>query len=392
MQKKLIFIFLTILIITGIGSFGIGLYLGNSYKICTVCKPDNVDFSLFWEAWQKVEQKFVEPDKIDIQKMVYGAISGMLQSLNDPYTVFFDPKTSKTFSEDISGKFEGIGMEIGKKDDELQVITPLEGAPAQKVGLRPGDIILGIDGTSTSDMSVEEAVDLIRGPKGTEVTLNMFRDSWKEAKDITITRETIEVPSLKLEIKDDDIAYIKLYNFTEKSKDDFDRAAIKILNTSAKKIVLDLRNNPGGYLDKAQDIAGWFMRAGEIVTIEDKRGEEKIEYKSQGNGHFSNYPIVCLINEGSASAAEILAGALRDNLGVKLIGKKSFGKGTVQELIHLSNNSDLKITVARWLTPKGESINDVGLEPDIEVELTEEDYKENRDPQLDKAIEIIKGM
>lgn len=386
----------------GIGSsFGIGFYFGNSSKVCAVCKPEYVDFSLFWETWQKVEQKFLEPERIDIQKMVYGAISGMLNSLKDPYTVFFDPKTSKTFSEDISGKFEGVGMEIGKKDDEIQVISPLEGTPAQKAGLRPGDIILEIDGTSTSGMSVEEAVNLIRGPKGTEVTFNIFRDSWEEARKITIARAIIEIPSLKWELlsstgeasgKENDIVYIKIYNFTEKSKSDFDRAAFEILKTSGKKIVLDLRNNPGGYLDKAQDIAGWFLKRGKIVTIEDKRGEEKIEYKSQGDGYFSNYPIVCLINEGSASAAEILAGALRDNLGIKLIGKKSFGKGTVQELVHLSEGSDLKITIAKWLTPKGESINDVGLKPDIEVEMTEEDYKEDKDPQLDKAIEIIKGM
>ncbi|MCX6764689.1 MAG: S41 family peptidase [Candidatus Nealsonbacteria bacterium] len=392
MQKRLIFIFLGIFILGIIGSYGIGFYLGNQSKVCAVCKPEYVDFSLFWETWQKVEQKFIEPEKIDVQKMVYGAISGMLNSLKDPYTVFFDPKTSKTFSEDISGKFEGVGMEIGRKNDELKVISPLEGTPAQKAGLRPGDIILEIDGTSTSGMSVEEAVDLIRGPKGTEVTLNIFRDSWKETKKITVARAIIEIPSLKWELKENDIVYIKIFNFTEKSKDDFDKAAFQILKTSGKKIVLDLRNNPGGYLDRAQDIAGWFLKRGEIVTIEDKRGDEKTEYKSQGDGYFANYPIVCLINEGSASAAEILAGALRDNLGIKLIGKKSFGKGTVQELIHLSNDSDLKITIAKWLTPKGESINDVGLKPDIEVDLTEDDYKNEKDPQLDKAIEIIKGM
>lgn len=392
MQRKLIFIFSAIFIFGIIGSYGIGFHFGNSSKVCAVCKPEYVDFSLFWETWQKVEQKFIDPEKIDIKKMVYGAISGMLNSLEDPYTVFFDPKNSKTFAEDISGKFEGVGMEIGKKSGELQVISPLEGSPAQKIGLRPGDIILGINGTSTSGMSVEEAVDLIRGPKGTEITLNIFRDNWGEAREITITRSIIEIPSLKWELKEGDIVYIRIYNFTEKSKDDFDKAALQILKTSGKKIILDLRNNPGGYLDKAQDIAGWFLKRGEIVTIEDKRGDEKTEYVSQGDGYFGNYPIVCLINEGSASAAEILAGALRDNLGIKLIGKKSFGKGTVQELVHLSEGSDLKITIAKWLTPKGESINDVGLEPDIKVEMTEEDYEADKDPQLDKAIEIIKSM
>lgn len=392
MQKKIVFIFLGLFFLGVIASYQAGFYFGKSSKICPVCKPEYVDFSLFWETWQKVEDKFLETEKIDVQKMVYGAISGMLNSLKDPYTVFLDPRDSKTFSEDISGKFEGVGMEIGKKGEELKVISPLEGTPAQKAGLRPGDIILEIDGTSTLGISVEEAVDLIRGPKGTSVVLGIFRESWGEVRKITITRAVVEIPSLKWEIKENDIAYIRVYNFTEKSKNDFDRAAIKILNTSAKKIILDLRNNPGGYLDRAQDIAGWFLKTGEIVTIEDKKDNEKIEYKSRGNGYFSTYPIVCLINEGSASAAEIVAGALRDNLGVKLVGKKSFGKGTVQELIHLSDGSDLKITIAKWLTPKGDSINDVGLSPDIEVEFTEEDYDQEKDPQLEKAIEMIKGM
>jgi carboxyl-terminal processing protease len=247
-------------------------------------------------------------------------------------------------------------------------------------------------------MTVDEAVDLIRGPKGTEVTLTIFREEWEKSKEFKIVRAVIEVPSLKWEIKRPasgypDIAYIKLYQFSEKASFDFSKAAIEILNSPAEKIILDLRDNPGGYLEVAQDIAGWLLKRGEVVVIEDfGEGKEQNVYKAQGNASLVEYPMVILINQGSASGSEILAGALRDNRGILLIGEKSFGKGSVQELEKLRDNSSLKITIAKWLTPKGELITDKGLEPDIKVEMTEEDYEQGRDPQLDKAIEIIKTL
>ncbi len=317
----------------------------------------------------------------------------MVKSLDDPYTVFLKPEDSKIFLEDIKGSFEGIGIEIDIRKDQLQVVSPLEGTPAQKAGLRAGDKILQINGTSTADMAIDEAVKLIRGPAGTEVTLTVFRQDWDGPKEIKITRGVIEVPSLKLEIRDDGIAYLKLYQFSEKADYDFSTAAVEILNSNAQKIILDLRNNPGGYLEVAQDIAGWFLERGQIVTIEDfGAGAEKKEYKALGNARLLPYQIVILINKGSASASEILAGALRDNRDVKLIGETSFGKGSVQEMEKLAEGSSLKITVAKWLTPKGEFITDKGLEPDIKVEMSEENYAEGRDPQLDKAIEIIKEL
>jgi len=288
-----------------------------------------------------------------------------------------------------------VGMEIGIKKGQLQVIAPLEGTPAQKAGLRSGDKILKINDTETSDLTIDEAVDLIRGPKGTEVTLTIFREEWKKTKEIKLMRDVIEVPSLKREIKEIDgqkIAYIQLYQFSENASFDFRKAAIEILTSPAQKIILDLRNNPGGYLEVAQDITGWFLEKGKIVVIEDFGQGNEQEYKAQGPGTFSDYKVVILINQGSASASEILAGALRDNRGILLIGEKSFGKGSVQELEKLKEGSSLKITVAKWLTPKGQLITDVGLEPDIKVEMTEEDYEQDRDPQLDKAIEIIKGL
>ena len=317
----------------------------------------------------------------------------MVKSLEDPYTVFLKPEETKRFIEDVKGTFEGVGMEIDIRKGQLQVISPLEGTPAQRAGLRAGDKIIKIDDKPTMDMTIEEAVNLIRGPKGSEVTLTIFREEWEKTKEIKIVRAVIEVPSLKWEIKNENIAYLKLYQFSEKASFDFRIAAIEILASPCQKIILDLRNNPGGYLEVAQEISGWFLKRGEIVVIEDfgARKERNI-YKAQGNASLVGFPVVILINQGSASGSEILAGALRDNRDILLIGEKSFGKGSVQELERLSEGSSLKITVAKWLTPKGELITDKGLEPDIKVEMTEEDYEEGKDPQLDKAIEIIKNL
>jgi carboxyl-terminal processing protease len=387
---------LILLVVVFLGGAGFGFYVGKSQ--CEICPPEEINFSLFWEAYHLLQEKFVDKDKFDIQKMIYGAISGMVKSLEDPYTIFLNPEETKSFMEEVKGKFEGIGIEIDIRKGQLQVISPLEGTPAQRAGLRAGDKIMKINDTLTADLTLDEAVSRIKGPKGTEVTLTIYREEWGETKEIKIVRDVIEIPSLKWEIKTtsegESIAYIKLYMFSENASLDFAQAAIEILNSPAKKIILDLRNNPGGYLEISQDIAGWFLKRGDIVAIEDfGEGKEKKEYNAQGNGRFLSYPTAILINAGSASASEILAGALRDNRDILLIGEKSFGKGSVQELQNLrEEGTSLKITVARWLTPKGELIANVGLEPDIKVEMTEKDYEEGKDPQLDKAIEIIQNL
>lgn len=389
-KKNFVLVFLVVAILA---SFGFGFWFGKAQVVCPVCPLEEVDLSLFWETWKKLEEKFVSPEKLDVQKMIYGAISGMVKSLGDPYTTFLNPEDSKKFLEDVTGQFEGVGMEIGIRKGQLQVIAPLEGTPAQRAGFRPGDKIIKIDDTLTIDITIDEAVNLIRGPKGTEVTLMIFREEWQTTKEIKIVRAVIEVPSLKWELKEGDIAYLRIYHFSEKASSDFVGAAIEILNSPAEKIILDLRNNPGGYLEVARDISGWFLERGQTVAIEDfgQETEQKI-YKAKGNARFLQYPIVILINQGSASGSEILAAALRDNRGIKIIGEKSFGKGSVQELEKLKEGSSLKITVARWLTPSGELITEIGLEPDIKIEMTEEDYTAERDPQLDKAIEVIKEM
>ena len=387
-KKTLIFISLVVIILA---SFSGGLYYGESQ--CKICPPEEIDFSLLWQTLHELEEKFVNKSALDIQKMIYGAISGMVKSLEDPYTVFLNPEDTKRFSDDIKGSFEGVGMEISIRKGQLQVIAPLEGTPAQKAGLRAGDKIIKVDDTLTIDLTIDEAVNLIRGEKGTEVILTIYRQDWENTREIKIIRGIIEIPSLKWEIKDDNVAYLQLYQFSEKANFDFREAAIEILASPCKKIILDLRNNPGGYLEVAQNIAGWFLEKEKIVVIEDFGGKQEQQiYKANGTASLAEYPIVILINQGSASASEILAGALRDNRDILLIGEKSFGKGSVQELKMLKGDSSLKVTIAKWLTPKGESITDKGLEPDVEVEITEEDYTEERDPQLDKAIEIIKSL
>jgi len=394
-MKKTLFVFLGIILIgilgiilIGITFFG-GLYLGKSQ--CKICPPQDINFSLFWEAYHKLRENFVEKEKIVPQRIIYGAISGMVKSLQDPYTVFLNPEDSKIFQEDVKGYFEGVGMEIGIKRRQLTVIAPLEGTPAQRAGIKSGDVILEVDGTSTLDMSLDEAVKLIRGPKGTKVKLTVMREEWEEPKIIEIVREVIEIPSLNWELKDG-IIYIKIYQFSEKARNDFKKIANQILGLESKKIILDLRNNPGGYLDVAVEIGGWFLEKGKVVAIEKYRSGMRKEHKSAGPAKFSDYKIVVLINKGSASASEILAAALKENLKAILIGEKTFGKGSIQKLEELSDGSSLKITIAKWLTSQGREISEVGLKPDIEVKIEEKDAEEGKDPQLEKALEILKNL
>ncbi|MDD5144868.1 MAG: S41 family peptidase [Candidatus Pacebacteria bacterium] len=389
-KQKFTFLFLVLIIF---GSFGLGIWFGKTQTVCQICPPEKVDFSLFWQAWEKIQEKYVDKGNLNVQDMIYGAVAGMVNSLGDPYTVFMEPEDAKVFTEDVKGSFEGVGMEIGSRDNKLKVIAPLEGSPAKEAGLMAGDEIVEIDGTSTAGIYVMDAVKMIRGTKGTEVSLGIMREGWQEMKIFKIVRKTIEIPSLNLEIRDDNIAYLQLYQFSEKASYDFQKAAIRILESPAEKIVLDLRNNPGGYLEVAQDIAGWFLEKGQTVAIEDfGEGREDQYYKAQGNSQLNSYQVVVLINEGSASASEILAGALRDNQEVKLIGETSFGKGTVQEMEKLKGGSSIKITVAKWLTPNGDLITSKGLDPDIKVELSAEDYEEGRDPQLERALEFLKSL
>ncbi len=396
-MKKYISIPIWIILLVCI--FSLGFFTGNLSK-SSVEKieglsnkesyfPSFVDFSLFWDAWNIIEKKYVNRFELNRQKMVYGAIVGMLDSLGDPYSVFMEPEDSEKFIDDMSGSFDGIGAEVGIRKEILTIISPLEGNPAQKAGLKPGDKILKIDDTLTGDLTLDEAVSLIRGEKGIGVTLLIFREEWEEAKEIKIIRDEIKIPIIKWEIKDNNIAYIQFYHFTENSASEFRKTINEILELQPNGIVLDLRNNPGGYLETAVDIASWFLPKGEIVIIEDFGNGKRNEFISKGYKVLEDMPTIVLINEGSASASEILAGALRDIRGIKLVGKKSFGKGSIQQLEKLKGGSSVKITVAKWLTPSGISISEQGIDPDEEVEITLEDIDEMRDPQLNKALEML---
>jgi carboxyl-terminal processing protease len=390
-SKKIIYPFIIVVCI--LGAFGFGTWLGVTKIAYCVPQPEGIDFSLFWDAYGKLQEKFIDSSEIDQQKIIYGAIQGMANSLGDPYTSFFDPEEAFRFQQDLSGSFEGIGAEIGVRDNILTIVAPLRNTPAEKAGLRAGDIILKIDGKDSLNITAEEAVGLIRGTKGTPVILTIIRESWDAPKDVKIIRDKIKIPSMDWSLKDNNIAYIQIFQFGETLSYDFKSAVLEILKSPAKKIILDLRNNPGGYLEVSQEIAGWFLEPGQDVIIEDFGPEkEQKKYKAEGSASLVDYPVVVLINEGSASASEILAGALRDNKGSKLVGTKSFGKGSVQEVIYLRGGSFLKVTIARWLTPNGTSISETGLEPDINVEITDQDIEEERDSQLEKALEIIKAI
>lgn len=395
---------LLIFILIG-GAFYLGYYEGVKNPKETIIRgvenpqsnEKNIDFNLFWDAWQIVKNKYIEGDKITNQQLLYGAISGLLNATDDPYSNFFSPADAKKFSQEISGQFGGIGAELGIKNEQLIIVSPLKDTPADKAGIRAGDEILKINDTITVGFTTEDAVKLIRGEPKTKVTLTIFRNGWEQPKDFVITRDIIQIPTLEskeIELKPgsrEKILYLRLYNFNENAPYLFYQEAVKAMFYDNKGIVFDLRNNPGGYLEVANALAGWFLDKNAVVVKEKFRSGEIQETKANGSELFKNIPIVVLINQGSASAAEILAGALRDNRKVMLVGKKSFGKGSVQEIETLKDGSMIKITFAHWLTPNGTVIEKNGLKPDYEVDLTDDDIKAGRDPQLDKAMEVLKS-
>ena len=358
-------------------------------------QPETVDFSLFWDAWDVIHERYVDRSELNTQEMVFGAIEGMVNSVGDSFTVFLKADESKRLQEEISGEFAGIGIEIGLRDDILTVIAPLEGTPADRAGIIAGDRILKIDRESTAGIGLDEAVSKIRGRRGTKVILTISRkDNGNEkTQDFELTRDKIKIPTVKWSKIESDIGHVRLFSFNQIAKEELDEAFQDLKKQGAgEKLILDLRNNPGGLLDLAIDISSYFLESGQVVVIEDFGNGQRDEFKSKTNGQLKDAKIVILINKGSASASEIVAGALHDNKGIKLIGEKTFGKGSVQQVENLRFKTALKVTVAKWLTPKGRSISDEGIEPDIKVERTEEDIKNDRDPQLEKAIEEIKKL
>lgn len=381
----------------------IGIYAGGRLQIAKFnqaeikklvnkeAKPDfliskDIDFNLFWRIWEKIKNDYAY-QPVDEVKMFYGAIEGIAASLGDPYSVFFEPQIAEEFQKDLAGEFDGIGAEIGIKDGAIIVVAPLLDSPAESAGLKAGDKILAIDGKDTRGMALDAAVKLIRGKKGTKVKLTITRDGAAEAKDYEITRDKIVIKSVQWRMEGD-IAYIKILQFGTETSRDFDNIVGKVVLKNPKGIILDLRNNPGGYLDAAIKMAGEWV-PDDIVVYERFKSKDE-GFKANGKGRLKDFKTIVLINKGSASGSEIVAGALKDWNRAILVGEKSYGKGSVQDYNEFSDGSALKLTIALWLTPNGNSINGEGVEPNVAVEITEKDAEEGKDPQMEKAKELLK--
>ena len=403
--RKFVLIFVIV-----IASFGGGYYFGfkgfkaqfksfNQVSLVREVPPDvNANMDLFWTVWKELGDKYFDKTKLNPQDMVYGAIQGMVAAVGDPYTMFLPPVQNKVTNEDLSGSFEGVGIEIGYKGVRLAVISPLPGSPAEAAGVKPGDFIVRIKDDaknideSTSGISLPDAVEAIRGPAGTKVTLTLIRDGQDNPIVTDITRAKLTVPSVTLTYvgKDNSIADVKVNKFAADTDDGWNGIVEKIKeNSNVKGVIVDLRNNPGGYMQGAIDLASEFIPVGggekSVVVIED-RGGVRTDYKVNKVGRFIGMPVVVLINGGSASASEIFAGALRDDLGAKLVGEKSFGKGTIQEPLDLAGGSGLHITVAKWLTPDGTWVHEKGLEPDFKIGNQE---NASGDAQLEAAVKLL---
>ncbi len=387
-------------------SMGLGFLIGrnnpsSASRVTNISNMDSasttaVDFAPFWKVWTTLNDKYVPTHSTTTptdQAKVYGAIQGLAASYGDPYTVFFPPVDNQSFQDQISGSFEGVGMEVDVKNGVLTVIAPLKGTPAYNAGIKTGDIILSINKKSTQGMSTENAINMIKGPKGTQVVFSILRAGIKNPFDISVTRDTIAVPTVETKTKGD-VFIINLYTFSATSPDLFRNALRTFIQSGDNKLVLDLRGNPGGYLEAAVDMASWFLPSGNLVVSEKaKVASDSQDYRSRGYNIFNNnLKMVILIDQGSASASEILSGALHEHGVAELIGTRSYGKGSVQELVPITSDTSLKVTIAKWYTPNGHSISDGGLTPDIKANLDVAKYAKGDDTQLDAAMDYLDGQ
>ncbi len=357
--------------------------------------PDQLpaDLSLFWKVWGMVSDMYVDQTAINKQTMVYGAIKGMVSSLNDPYTVFMTPDETKDFDDSLNGTLEGIGAELTVKDGVLVIISPLKDSPAEKAGLLPGDVVYKIDGNITSDMSLFDAITKIRGAKGTKVTLTILRKGRKDPFDVAITRDNVSIDSVSWEDKGNGIYYIAINQFSDNTNAEFDDAVQKILLKDPKGIILDLRYNGGGYLDSSVHILSDFLSGKQAaVTIKRRDSKDNETMYVTGNAPLADVPLLVLVNEGSASASEIVAGAIQDHKRGIIMGEQTFGKGSVQEVDALPDGSSLRITIAKWYTPNDKNISEVGISPDIVVPMTEQDSEAKLDPQMDAAVKYLQDL
>jgi len=385
---------LTLLVITSLVSYRVGEQSIQSENT----KTGKLDLSMMWKVKDRLTEMYLDKDKINDDNMVYGAIQGMVASLDDPYTMFLTPKENESANEDLAGQFGGVGIQLGYKDKSLAVVAPLAKTPAEKAGLQAGDLILKIIDSEnkidreTDGMALDEAVSLIRGKIDTEVTLKIYRESKKDAFDVTLKRENIVVASSELVWREKNgkkVAWVRLYKFSDQLYTDWPKIVEEIKSKNADGIVLDLRNNPGGFLQSAVTVASDLVKEGVIVSQESFDGSVQKYSVDQSKGELLDKKMVVLVNGGSASAAEILAGALKDYGRAKLVGEKTFGKGTVQQPEDFSDGSGLHITIAKWLLPSGKNIHEVGVDPDVEVKYVADEKNPEADNQLDKAIEVL---
>ena len=360
----------------------------NLYTTNLAEKNSSVDFNQFWQVWEEIKKSYVKQPVKD-SDLFYGAIQGMVYALGDPHSLYFPPKAAEEVVKSMSGEFEGIGAEIGIKNNQLVVVSPLPGTPAAKAGLRPGDQIILINGTSTVGLDTSSAVEQIRGKANTTVVLNIMRAGWEKPQDISIVRRKINIPSVTFEDKGNGVAYMRVMQFNDTTMDQFNQAIKQIQKKKLNKIILDLRGNPGGYLDMAVAMGSEWVKDGVIVTEKYSNGESNVNY-TEGTHRLAGIPTVVLVNGGSASAAEIVAGALQDYKFATIIGEKTYGKGSVQNYEPFSDGSALKLTIAEWFTPNDKNINEQGIKPDIEVKEEWEKEAVGQDIMIDKAVELLK--
>lgn len=391
------------------GAFFFGIYLGYENrpavdKVTSVFnktegQPPEVDFSPFWQAWKILEDRYVDTNgtttkKISNEDRVWGAIAGLAKSLGDPYTIFLPPEDKKRFDEDISGNFSGVGMEVGMRDGFLVVVAPLPNTPAKRAGILAGDKIIKIDNEFTTNMNITEAVQNIRGEKGTAVVLTMLRGDNNEELKFEVVRDTITIPTIETNLLPEGVFVIRLFNFSANAPELFREALDEFIDSGTDKLIVDLRGNPGGFLDASVHISSWFLASDEVV-VREMRGQANDEktHRSLGFNIFTDQlKMAVLVDRGSASASEIVAGALADNGKAILIGEQTFGKGSVQELVPVTKDTSIKVTIARWFTPAGTSISEGGLTPDILVEVTEEDIESGNDPFIEKAVGYLLSL
>ena len=371
------------------GSFYAGHAFNGSISLPWEKPVSKIDFNSLNSIYGLMQRNF--DGEITDQQALDGAKAGLVAAGGDPYTAYLDAESAKSLQDSLTGKLSGIGAEIGIKNNILTVVAPIADAPAAKAGLKPGDLIAKIDNEDTTDMTVETAVSKIRGKAGTKVTLKLVRTGVSDPFDVTITRADITVPSVTSSLKNSNVAYIKVSRFGPDTSELVNKAAVDLKQQGATKVILDLRNNPGGYLDSGVAVASQFLPEGTTVVSEHTGGKsDKAPFTVAKDGKLIGLPTIVLINAGSASASEIVAGALRDNKLGQLVGEKTFGKGSVQEIKELPDGAQLKVTIARWYTPSGTNIDKEGIKPDVEVKMTNEDFNASRDPQLDKALELLK--